>query len=128
MVYIIRIELYCVQQYGDGNSYNQDSSLFETSCNHVRYLDVWIDLNNDGIFDESREHMFSSNWYVGGHHTTDYNLSIVIPKIDGRNYLEGQHRMRIVLTSDERNRKPCHNTGYGEVRDYTVQIISKLMN
>lgn len=31
--------------------------------------------------------------------------------------------MRIVLTQDEQNRKPCYNGGYGEARDYTIQIV-----
>ena len=125
MIYTLRIELYCVQQWGHENSYNQDSSLSKTNCNHAHYLDMWIDFNNDGIFDESRERMLSSDWYEDNHRTTKYDFSITIPKIDGRNYLDGQHRMRIVLAQDERNRKPCHNTGAGETRDYTIQIISK---
>jgi hypothetical protein len=125
MVYTLRIELYCVQQRRDENSYNQDSSFFETTCSRTQYLDVWIDFNNDGIFDDSKERMFSSDWYGNDRRKTEYDLNIVIPKIDGRNYLNGQHRMRIILTQDERTRKSCYNTGYGEARDYTVQIISK---
>jgi hypothetical protein len=123
--YTLRIELYCVQQWGYDNPYNQDSSLIETSCNHAQYLGVWIDLNNDGTFDENNERILPSNWYEDGQRTNQYDLSITIPKIDRRNYASEQHRMRIVLTQDERNRKPCYGTGYGEARDYTIQIISK---
>jgi hypothetical protein len=124
-VYTLHIELYCVQQLRYENSYNQDPSLFETSCQHARYLDVWIDFNNDGIFDEGQERMRPNDRYRDGRESNQYDLSIVIPKIDGINSLDGQHRMRIILTQDERNRRSCHNTGYGEARDYTIQIIPK---
>jgi hypothetical protein len=128
MVYTLRVELYCVQQQQQQdyeNAYNQASSWIETSCDQAHYVDVWMDFNNDGIFDENKEQLYSSNWYKGGQRTTVYDLSIVIPKIDGSYLLDGQHRMRIVLTPDERSRKPCDNTGYGEVRDYTLQINPK---
>jgi len=128
MVYILRVELYCVQQQQQQdyeNSYNQASSWIEASCNQAHYLDVWMDFNNDGIFDENKEQLYSGNWYKDGQYTTVYDLSIVIPRIDGRYLLDGQHRVRILLTPDERNRKPCDNSGYGEVRDYTVQINPK---
>jgi hypothetical protein len=123
--YTLRIELYCVQQWGNENSYNEDSSYFETMCRNPHYLDVWIDFNNDGVFDESSERIVSSDWYGDDRRTNQYDLSITIPNINGRNHLDGQHRMRIVLTQDGRYRKPCQNTGYGEARDYTVQIVRK---
>ena len=125
-VYTLRIELYCVQQqYGYDNSYYQDSSLFETTCQNAHYLDVWVDFNNDGVFDESRERLVSSDRYTDGRRTSQYDLSITIPQVDGRNNLDGNHRMRVILTQDARYRKPCQNTGYGEARDYTVQIVRK---
>ncbi|CAF1526370.1 unnamed protein product, partial [Didymodactylos carnosus] len=109
--YTLHVELYCVQQSGYGNSYDQDASLFETYCNQAHYLDAWIDFNNDGMFDENNERMLSSNRYRDGQRATQYDLSINIPRTDGRDYLDGQHRMRIVLTRDGRNRIPCYNTG-----------------
>ncbi len=116
--YTVHVELYCVQQdYRD--SYNQNQ------CNLPHYLDAWVDFNNDGIFDESREQVHSSSWYEDSNRATEYDMKVTIPQIDGQNRLDGQHRMRIVLTSDERNRKPCQNSGYGEVRDYTIQIIPR---
>jgi len=124
-IYTLRIELYCVQPRGYENSYNQDSFLTETSCNHAQFLGVWIDFNNDGIFDENRGEMLPTNEYEDGQRTNVYDIRIAIPNIGGRSYLNEQHRMRIVLTQDEINRKPCYNTGYGEARDYTVQIIPK---
>ena len=125
-VYTLRIELYCVAaQQSYENSYNQYLSPTETSCNRAQYLGVWVDLNNDGVFDEDTERVLPSNPYEDGQQMTQYDLSIAIPKLDGRRYSNEQHRIRIVLVAEERNRKPCYSTGYGEVRDYTVQIIQK---
>jgi len=125
MVYTLHIELFCTQQWGYENSYKQDSSLFDTVCIHEHYLDVWIDFNNDGIFDESNERISPNDRYKDDNHRTQYDLRINIPKIDDRNYLDGHLRMRIVLTQHEHNRRPCYNSGYGEARDYTVQLIPK---
>ncbi len=119
-IYTLRIELYCTQ-----TSDYQHEDLAERNCNHAHYLDMWIDFNNDGIFDETRERMISTDSYEDGYRKNNYDFTINIPNIDGRNYINGQHRMRIVLSQDETNRKPCYNTGYGEVRDYTIQIGPK---
>lgn len=124
-IYTLRIQLYCVESWGSGNSVRQYPSLVETNCNVAHFLDVWIDLNNDGTFDESKERFIDNDQRYGGSMKSSYDLSIVIPHIDGENYLDGPHRMRIVLTTDENNRKSCYNDGYGEARDYTVDIIRK---
>ena len=117
-VYTLRVELYCVQQ-DFRNPYNQNQ------CNLPHFLDAWIDYNNDGTFDEGGERVHSSSWYEDNNRATEYDIQITVPAVDGYNRVDGQHRMRIVLTSDERNRKACGNSGYGEVRDYTVQITPR---
>ncbi|CAF3423847.1 unnamed protein product, partial [Rotaria sp. Silwood2] len=61
--YTLHIELSCVQQSGYDNTYSQDPYVFGTDCRDARYLGVWIDLNNDGAFDESTERMVPNNWY-----------------------------------------------------------------
>ena len=124
-VYTIRLTLYCVPQGGYDNSYNVDPNFRETNCNYSQYVGVWIDLNNDGVFDENTERILPNKWYEDGQRTAEQDLNIYIPKIDGRIYSNERHRMRIVLAQDERNRKPCYSTGYGEARDYTVQILPK---
>ena len=69
--------------------------------------------------------MISNNQYQEDERISEYDLRIVIPQIDARNNYNGPYRMRIIVSADERNRKPCYNAGYGEARDYTVQIIPK---
>lgn len=125
MIYNLRIELDCVQADDYANLYNQDSQLADTRCNYAQYLGVWIDFNNDGVFDENQE-MIPNSQYEQEERRTEYNLRISIPQTDGRDYLTGQHRMRIILSADQTMPKSCYNTGYGEARDYTVQIERKL--
>ncbi|CAF4916983.1 unnamed protein product, partial [Rotaria sp. Silwood1] len=103
----------------------QDPYVFETNCRDARYVGIWIDFNNDGTFDDNTEQIVPNSWYRDDPHMTQSDISLTIPQIDGRYYVGGQHRMRIVLVQDARNRKACQNTGYGEVRDYTVNIIPK---
>lgn len=125
MIYNLRIELYCVQSGDDTNSYNQDSWLADRRCNYAQYLGVWIDFNNDGVFDENQE-MIPNVQYEQDERTNEYDLRIAIPQADGRNYLTGQHRMRIILSADQTMRRSCYSTGNGEARDYTVQIERRL--
>jgi hypothetical protein len=114
-----------VKSWDYENSYKHYPSLVETNCNVPHYLDVWIDLNDDGTFDQNKERFLHNDQRYGGSIKRDYDFSIAVPKIHGENYLDGPHRMRIILTRDENNRKPCYNAGYGEARDYTVHIIRK---
>ena len=119
-VYMLRIQLYCVQPWNNNNLHEQDSS-----CSSVHYLGVWIDLNNDGNFDETRERFLHNHEINGIYDRRDYELNLFISQIDGINYLDGPHRMRIVLVRDQNHLKPCFIDGYGEARDYTVHIIPK---
>lgn len=123
--YTLQIELFCAQQWGSGNSYDSGSSFFDATCNHKSYVDVWIDFNNDGVFDEYNERLSTTDRYDDDEYKTRYDISINIPQIDGRTNVDGQHQMRVILTQDGQNRKPCYNSGYGEARDYTVHIRSK---
>jgi hypothetical protein len=123
-IYTLQIQLYCVKPGDYENSYREDSSFDETNCNTPHYLDVWIDFNNDGRFDENTEQFHDDQCYYGCI-KTDYDFNIIIPEVDGRNIIEGFHRMRVLLTRDHNNRKACYSVGYGEARDYTVHIIRK---
>jgi hypothetical protein len=116
-LYLIRIQLDCPRQYG--------SDSLETDCNLAHHVDVWIDLNNDGKFDESenRVHRRSSIDSETQEHT--YDVQISIPLIDGTNTKAGPHRMRLRLMRSEAYQKQCGNTDYGETREYTVKIIPR---
>ena len=121
-IYTLQIRLHCVEPWDHGNSYGQDPSLIGTNCNVDHYLDSWIDMNNDGRFDEITERFSHHDNTHRDHTKRDYALSIIIPEIDRESYVDEPHRMRIVVTKDANNRKPCYNDGYGEARDYTVHV------
>ncbi|CAF4159763.1 unnamed protein product, partial [Rotaria magnacalcarata] len=109
--------------WNDENSYRQDLFSVETNCNIAHYLDVWIDLNNDATFDQSKELLFNDNQRNVGYINGDYDLNIAIPQTNGENRIVEPHIMRILLTREPNNRKPCYSDGYGEARDYTVHIL-----
>ena len=124
MAYRLVIEFSCVERWEHSDVYQEESSLFVGKCNVARYVGVWIDFNDDGLFDESGELVHATH----GHVQNQIDVSINIPEIDGRQYLPGEHRMRLVVTEDETNRRPCNNFAYGEARDYTVRIRRKFNN
>jgi hypothetical protein len=116
-VNILRIQLDCAQQY-------RDDSL-DYGCILAYHIDVWIDLNDDGKFDEveNRVHHRSLIHSQGPRGT--YDLEICIPLIDGTNRKAGPHRMHLSLLPSEDYRKKCGNTDYSETREYTVNIVPK---
>jgi hypothetical protein len=123
--YTLRIELFCVQRWGYDSSFNRDASLFDTVCTRGQFLDVWVDLDNNGMFDDLNERLTSVDTYRDTSRRAQHDVRIDVPRISGQSYVGGQHRMRIVLSQEERNRRPCYSTGYGESRDYLVQLIPK---
>lgn len=116
-LYLLHIQLDCFRQYGTDSH--------EIDCNRAHHVDVWIDLNDDGRFDESenRVHRRSSIDIEAPEYT--YNLQIFIPLSDGINTKAGQHRMRIRLMRSEAYQRQCGNTDYSEIREYTVNIIPR---
>lgn len=79
---------------------------------------VWIDLNIDGDFDDSGEQVWESAVGTG----TPFSGNISAPASADI----GQTRMRIRLfdTQNGANSTPCGNSDWGEVEDYTVNLIS----
>lgn len=77
---------------------------------------VWIDFNQDGDFDDANENVFSKS----PSKATSVSGSFVVPN----NAVTGSTRMRVIL---KYNATPtaCETTfDYGEVEDYTIQIIN----
>jgi hypothetical protein len=116
-VYLIRIQLDC--------SWQLNTELFEHGCNLAQDVNIWIDLNDDGRFDES-EIGSPYRWPVTSYMPQGiYDLQIHIPLIDGRYMRTGSHRMRLVVMPSENYRRTCGRTDYNETRDYTVNIIPR---
>lgn len=80
---------------------------------------VWIDFDDDGIFDDSDAIHISSTDYTSG--TITDNFSFTIPL----SAAPGVHRMRIRLMGTYNTPfpiDPCYLYGYGETEDYAVLI------
>ncbi len=112
-VYLLRIQLDC--------SWQLNSDLFENGCNLAQDVNVWVDLNDDGKFDES-EIGAPYHWPVTSYMAQGiYDLQIYIP-----NSMQiGRHRMRLVVMPSENYRRICDRTDYNETREYIVNIVPR---
>ena len=88
-IYLIRIQLDC--------SWQLNSDLFENGCNLAQDVNLQIDINNDGRFDES-ENKAPYRWPVTSYMGQGiYDLQIYVPPIDRQYVRDRQHRMRVVV-------------------------------
>jgi hypothetical protein len=115
-VYLLRIQLECSEQR------TRDS--FERNCNLMYDVNVWIDLNDDGRFDDS-ENAAPFRWPLNSYTPQGiYDLQIYVPLIDERKTKTGPHRMRLVIILNEQYQQQCGNNDYRETREYNVTIVS----
>ncbi len=82
------------------------------------YCKVYIDLDQNGIFDDASELMFGSTY--SGNQTMSGNIVIPITATPGTT------KMRIIIEGDGSNTNalPCGTFTWGEVEDYLVTIVS----
>ncbi|MBU8893879.1 MAG: fibronectin type III domain-containing protein [Bacteroidales bacterium] len=98
-----------------GESYNITLTPAFSGSTYDEYWKIWIDLNHDGDFDDADENVFDQ----GGMSKTVVTGSFTIPASTAA----VTTRMRVTM---KYNAAPdaCEATfSYGEVEDYTVQII-----
>ena len=115
VVYLLRIQLDCNQQW------NRD--LTEYNCNLIYDVNIWIDLNDDGIFDNT-ETAVPFRWPLHSYTPQGvYDLQIYIPVVDTRRTKPGPYHMQLVVTMNDQYRRKCGNNDYKETRDYTVSIV-----
>ena len=88
------------------------------ATNNTRFVKVFIDLNNNGVF-ESNETLLTSNALTNGNFTATISLpnTLSIGKL---------FKMRIVAmeTSSSANVNACDTYNIGETQDYTLKINS----
>ena len=116
-VYLLRVQLDCASQL--------DNELFDHGCNLAQDVQIWIDLNNDGRFDQSESgvpYTWPQTRYLP---QGNYDLQLNIPLIDGQYLKTGKHQMRLTVQSSEQYRRLCGRVDYNETRDYTVNIIPR---
>ncbi|MCB9197349.1 MAG: T9SS type A sorting domain-containing protein [Flavobacteriales bacterium] len=83
-------------------------------------VEVWIDYNNDGDFDDANENVFS------GSNGTTFSGNVVVPTSGV--ILDTYLRMRV--TVDWFNNTisgSCYNPQYGEVEEYSVMVSSNCL-
>jgi len=98
----------------------------ESDCSLAHHVDVWIDLNDDGQFDDTENRVRHRSPINNQVSRSTYDLQISIPEIDETNIKSGPHRMRVKLTPSEDYRLKCGKTDYSETREYTVNIIRRI--
>ncbi len=115
IVYLLRIQLDCSRQWS--------SDALERNCHLIYDVNVWIDLNDDGIFDSS-ENAAPYHWPINSYTPQGiYDLQIYIPVLDAQRIKTGPHRMQLAVTLSEQYRRKCGENDYKEIREYTVSII-----
>lgn len=87
-------------------------SIFGVNTNYYR---VWIDYNQNGVYDLQELVAFSDN-----NIQPDFtSLEFTVPD----NALEGPTRMRVVLKSFSNNLSPCDAGFTGEIEEYCINIV-----
>ncbi|RKE86903.1 reprolysin-like metallopeptidase [Epilithonimonas arachidiradicis] len=97
-----------------GKSYSFTASSSTGSSDYDQVL-VWIDLNQDGDFDDAGEKVLTSSYK-----TSPWTGVITIPA----SALAGRTKMRVRLYGaiSNPNTTPCGDSYYGQVEDYTLNI------
>ncbi len=85
-------------------------------------IKIWVDWNKNGLFTDSGEEVYASsgNGFISPHTTTSFSTPL--------NAILGQTRLRIRLydNSSGPNATPCGTSSWGEVEDYTINIIDSI--
>ncbi|CAF4020419.1 unnamed protein product [Adineta steineri] len=89
-----------------------------TQSTNNMYYAIWIDLNNNYIFEDSEK---LTGGKLDGSTLTNFNL--IIPSVSASVIL-GTHRMRVTVVP-ENTPAACGGTGVnGETHDYTVNLVA----
>ena len=88
-----------------------------TTGGYKEFLKAWIDFNNDKDFIDAGEEINLGNYTFNGNYTFSANFKVPADAV------LSDTRMRVYLKYAGEP-CPCENASYGEVEDYTVNIIS----
>ena len=85
-----------------------------------QYFTIWVDWNNDGDFDDSGEHLWSSSTGTTFSTGTSFNLTV------GTNHALGGYRMRIrsKYGSAPGASESCSSITWGEAHDYGFKLLA----
>ncbi len=88
------------------------------SSSYTEYWHVWVDLNHDGIFGTDERLVYGSSTSSG-----TLSGTMTIPTTA----LLGQTRMRVTMKYNAAA-TACETFSYGEVEDYTLNIVASMFN
>lgn len=118
-VYLLRIQLECTDPDGRIS--------IGTNCNLPHDVAAWIDLNDNGIYEDT-EYAAPYRWPLASYVPQGiYDLQIYVPNIDERKTKSGPHRMRLDVMLNEQYRQKCGKNDYRETREYNITIVQKNM-
>src|SRR5690554_2041939 len=78
-------------------------------------VNIWVDWNNNMIFEESEKVYASGEWTMQGPFTGMFSVPV--------GQALGDFRMRVRGSYDSGNPSPCGQINYGETEDYTFTVI-----
>ncbi|NBL64689.1 choice-of-anchor D domain-containing protein [Flavobacterium sp. NST-5] len=93
-----------------------------TNGNYTSYVKAWIDWNQNGTFDTNESYELGTVTNSSNGTPNAAPFDIAVPE----NAVLGTTRMRIAANTDNglnRYSTPCENFTYGEVEDYTINIV-----
>ena len=105
-IYTLNIELVCIEA--------------DVDCAQLQSIVVWIDWNDDGLFDGTNERIWISRQDESNEPILQLDIRIVVPTISDR---QATHRMRLLIATHQTDPDPCPAHGYGEARDYSVRVL-----
>ncbi|MEN9698923.1 MAG: hypothetical protein RLZZ301_121, partial [Bacteroidota bacterium] len=103
-----------------GVSYPFSVEIGTCNGNYSNWTKAWIDFNQNGLFTDAGELIYSSPTYTAGPHFETGIISVPT------NALQGITRMRVVNveTTLATSVNPCGTYTWGETEDYFVQIVA----
>jgi len=112
----------CTASYHDYSSQsfevirNINFTIKVTNVNYSAGKKVWIDWNNNGIFEDNELVLSSLSQSTG----TTYSTEVLVPN----DAVIGSVRMRVRAVEGSTNFTACSQQSRGEVEDYTVVVLA----
>ena len=91
-----------------------------TCCDPNIYFEMWIDYNDDGVFETSEELLTTPYGPITVNNPTTFGGTITIPSTVN----PGNFRLRVRIVYEQSNFDACTEYQYGEVQDYTCSITA----
>lgn len=92
----------------------------DTNGDFTNFFSTWVDWNNNGEFEATEYYEIGSIDNSDGTDGQQATLDIVIPS----DAVIGETRMRVRKNFNAASTNPCGSNTYGQVEDYTVNVVA----